>query len=318
MRFTAVVVTWNSAHEVPGLIESVERHLSESCELLFVDNDSGDGTVEKIRELSPRSTVIALDRNAGFGPANNIGVREAKTDVVAMLNPDTLAVDGSLAELADLAAGERAFFAPRLLNEDGTAQISAGPHLASWESALISVWPGALLPKGIRKRCEPWRYEERLPAGYISGACFVARRELLLEFGPFDERLIMYGEDGDLSLRGWQAGVPSISAADVARIVHLGGRSASSAFSDVGTQRRLEARWWVAHERLGPVRGWFDLATQFFRHGLRWAIGSVLRRDTGFESTWLRAATRAVRTRRPQLPQPLPSSERRKQLADGS
>jgi N-acetylglucosaminyl-diphospho-decaprenol L-rhamnosyltransferase len=305
MRFTALVVTFNSAHELPGLIESVERHLAGRCELLFVDNASDDGTVRVIRELSPESRVIELDHNVGFGPANNIAVRQASTEVVALLNPDTVALDGSLADLAELASHERALFAPRLLNEDRTPQISAGPPLASWESMLIAVWPGSLMPRWLHKRCEPWRYEERLPAGYVTGACLVAQRDLLIEFGPFDERLIMYGEDGDLSLRAWQQGVPSISAADVARIVHLGGRSAAHAFSDLGTQRRIQARWWVAHERLGPWRGAFDLATQFLRYGTRWLVGRLLRRETAFESTWLRAAPRAVRSGRPGLPSPL-------------
>jgi GT2 family glycosyltransferase len=308
MKFTALVVTWNSAQEVPGLIESINRHLADECELLFVDNASKDGTVDVIRELSPGSRVIALEHNAGFGPANNIGVREATTEVVALLNPDTLAVDSSLADLAELASRERAFFAPRLLNEDGTAQISAGSPLAGWEAALIAVWPGSLMPAAVRKHCEPWRYEERLPAGYITGACLVAQRALLLEFGPFDERLVMYGEDGDLCIRAWREGIPSISAPDVARIVHLGGRSASRAFSDLGTQRRLEVRWWVAQEHYGRVRGLFDLATQFLRHGTRWLVGKLLRRETAFESAWLRAGARAIREGGPHLPAPLPSS----------
>ena len=306
MKFTALVVTWNSAQEVPGLIESIDRHLAGECELLFVDNASTDGTVDVIRELSPASRVIALDRNAGFGPANNIGVREATTGVVALLNPDTLAVDSSLADLAELASRERAFFAPRLLNEDGTAQISASAPLAGWESAVIAIWPGFLLPTRVRKRLEPWRYDERLPAGYITGACLVAQRQLLLEFGPFDERLIMYGEDGDLCIRAWREGIPSISAPDIARIVHLGGRSASSAFSDVGTRRRVEVRWWVAQEHYGRFRGLFDLGTQILRHATRWLFGKLLRRQTAYESAWLRAAARAIREGGPHLPAPLP------------
>lgn len=305
MPFTAVVVTWNSGTEVPDLVESVDRHLGGECELLFVDNASEDDTVDMIRQHSPQSELITLERNAGFGPANNIGVRAATTDVVALLNPDTVMVDDSLRDLAELASSERALFNPRLLNEDGSVQVSARPALASWESALISVWPGALMPKWLRARCEPWRYDERLPAGWVSGACLVARRDVLLEFGPFDGRLLLYGEDGDLSLRAWQAGVPSISAADVARIVHLGGRSASQVFTDNGMQRKIAARWWIINERLGRSRAALDFAFEFLRFGSRWLIRRLLRRDARNEATWLRAAARSIRSPK-RLPGALP------------
>ena len=306
MDFTAIVVTWNSAAEVRGLVESVGRHLAGSCRLLFVDNHSDDATVEVVREAAPEARVIALERNIGFGAANNVGVRAARTEVVALLNPDTVVLDDSLRALADLGAAEEALFAPRLLNEDGTPQIAARPPLAGWESALTAVWPGALMPMPLRMRCEPWRYEARLPAGWLSGACLVARRELLVALGPFDERLPLYGEDADLCLRARQAGIPCVSAGDVARIVHLGGRSGSQAFDDVGMQRKIEARWWVVNERLGPVRGAYDLAVQALVHASRWLAKRLLRRDAEVQSVWLRAAARAVRSRRPPLPAPLP------------
>lgn len=304
--FTAVVVTWNSAAELPGLIESVEHHLGDRCRLLFVDNASLDDTVAMIERTSPRHRLIRLDRNFGFGAANNVGVRAADTAVVALMNPDTVLVDGSLAELAQLAADERALFSPRLLNTDGSAQISAHPALGSWESALVSFWPGALMPPWLRKRCEPWRFDLRLPAGWLSGACLVANRELLLELGPFDERLALYGEDADLSLRGWLAGVASISAPDVARVVHLGNRSAAQAFDDLGTQRKIEARWWVAQERLGAVRGVSDLAAEFVLHTTRYVVKRLVKGDALSEAHWIGAAVRVARTGRPQL-KPLPA-----------
>ncbi len=308
MRFTAVMVTWNSAAEIPALMESLDRYLARGCELLFVDNNSSDGTADVIRAASPGSRLIELAENVGFGPACNIGVQAAVTCVVILLNPDSVVIDNSLGGLAEVASRERALFAPLVLNEDGSPQISARPALASCESTLISIWPGAFMPKRLRARCEPWRYAERLPAGWLSGACLAAQRELLLEFGPFDERLVLYGEDGDLCIRAHQAGVPSISAGDVARIVHLGGRSGSQAFSDVGMQRKVEARWWVVHERLGAARGIFDLSLQFIVQASRFVVKRALRRDAEFHSVWLRAARRAVRSRKPPLPSPLPDA----------
>jgi GT2 family glycosyltransferase len=249
-----------------------------------------------IRRVSPGSRLIALERNLGFGPANNLGVERAETDVVVLLNPDTLIVDDSLARLAELAARERALFGSRLLNEDMTRQISAFPAVAGWESALISIWPGALMPRALRRRCEPWRWDERVRVGWLSGACLVARRQLLAEFGPFDEQLPLYGEDSDLGLRAARRGVASIFAPDVARVVHLGSRSGAQKFDDVGTRRKLESRRWIVRNRFGPGRAGFDLAMQFALYGLRWLAKTALRRDGSIERIWLRAAVASIWT----------------------
>ncbi len=300
-RFTAIVVTWNSAAEIPALVDSVELHLGDRCELLFVDNASSDGTGEVIRSRAPAATVISLPENAGFGAACNIGVREARTDVVCLLNPDTVMVDDSLYALGELALGERAIFAPLLLNEDGTPQIGARPPLGGWESLLLALWPGALMPQSLRVRCEPWRFPQRLSVGWISGACIVARRELLLDLGPFDERYFQYGEDLDLSLRARRAGVPVVSAGDVAQVVHLGGRSAAQAYADHGMQSRIEASRRVAREQLGPTRLALDRVTQLLAHGSRWVVKRALRRDTSVQAGWLRAprSRRFARMSRP-------------------
>ena len=295
MKFTAVVVTWNSAEEVPGLVESIDLHLGDACELLFVDNASTDDTVEAIRTAAPQSRLIGLERNVGFGPANNIGVRAARTEVVTLLNPDTLAVDASLAELASVASRERALFGPRLLHAEGSPQISAFPPLAGWEAGLISIVAGALLPKGLRTRCEPWRYEERLRVGWLSAACLSARRSLLLELGPFDERLALYGEDTDLGLRAARSGIPSVFAPDVARVVHLGSRSGSQAFEDRGARRKIDARRWIVRSRMGRARAAYDMSTQLLTHFTRWLAKRLLGREAEADARWLRAAAASIR-----------------------
>ena len=289
---TAVVVTWNSAADVRRLAGSARTHLGGACRLLFVDNASEDGTIAVIRSAAPDSEVIELHRNHGFAEANNIGVRAAATDVVALLNPDTELVDASLQRLAMHAGRGRALFGPRLLNDDGSAQISAFPPLSGWEAGLIAIWPGELLPARIRRRCEPWRSNERASVGWLSAACIVAQRDVLIELGPFDPELALYGEDTDLGVRARQRGVPSIFAPDLARIIHVGSRSGAQAFADVGMERKIQARRWVARHRLGRVRATVDALAQFLLHATRWAAKRTLGRDASVESLWLRTAVR--------------------------
>ncbi len=296
VRFTAVIVTWNSATQVRRLIESFHQHVGEGGALLFVDNASDDNTVETIRSVAPASRVIELPTNAGSGTACNVGIRAAATEVIALLDPDTELVDGSLCVLATLALEQRALLGPRLLNPDGSPQISARPLPASWESLLLALCPGPLMPAMLRKRCEPWRYAERLSTGWSSAACLVAQRDLLLELGPFDERIFVYGDDLELGFRARKAGVPIVLAGDVARVVHRGG-SAGPAFAELAThERRIEAYLRLTRERLGPRRGALDLAVNLLGHGSRWSVKRLLRRDADVHAAWLRAGVRALRS----------------------
>ncbi|MDX6607924.1 MAG: N-acetylglucosaminyl-diphospho-decaprenol L-rhamnosyltransferase [Solirubrobacterales bacterium] len=290
MPFSIVVVTWNSERDLPRLIGSIHAHLSDQdYELIFVDSASTDSSPTLAAELAPEARVLALEENVGFGIGCNTGTREATADVVVLLNPDTALVDGSLADLADLARSERALFGARLLNADGTRQISAFPRVASWEGALLAIWPGALMPRALKRRAEPWRLEERLPAGWLSAACLAGRRDLLLELGPFDERLHLYGEDTDLGVRAWLAGVPSVFAPDAARVIHITGRSGQQRFSDVGMRRKVVARRWVVREHLGRGRLALDNVVEFIRHGSRWLLKKLLRRDAAEDGAWVKA-----------------------------
>jgi GT2 family glycosyltransferase len=290
MPFSIVVVTWNSERDLPRLIGSIHAHLSDQdYELIFVDSASSDSSSALAAELAPEARVLALEENVGFGIGCNIGTREATGDVVVLLNPDTALVDRSLADLAELARSERALFGARLLNEDGSRQISAFPRVASWEGAVLALWPGPLMPRPLKRRAEPWRLDERLPAGWLSAACLAGRRDLLLELGPFDERLHLYGEDTDLGVRAWLAGVPSVFAPDVARVIHITGRSGQQRFSDVGMRRKVVARRWVVREHLGRTRLALDNVVEFIRHGSRWLVKKLLRRDAAEDGAWVKA-----------------------------
>jgi N-acetylglucosaminyl-diphospho-decaprenol L-rhamnosyltransferase len=285
-----VIVSWNSADELPALLESVHRELNPVPERVIVDNGSSDDSVLVARELDPGARILELPENLGYGGGCNRGVQAATGSIVAVMNPDVILVDGSLMRLFQAAASARAIFGPRLLFEDRTPQISAFPPVASPELAAIALWPGALMPTALRSRCEPWRFDQSRSVGWLSGACLVARRSLMLDLGPFDERLHMYGEDIDLCLRAQRVGVGTIFAPDAARIIHIGHRSAGRRFTDRGQRAKISTRTWVVSKNRGRGAAVFDWVCQLVIASTRLVAKSIARRDTGFERTYIRAA----------------------------
>ena len=100
-------------------------------------------------------------------------------------------------------------------------------------------------------------------------------------------------------------------------MVHLGGRSAEQGFSDVGLQRKVEARWWVAHERFGALRATYDLAMQIVLHATRWFARRVRGKPTEFHEAWLKGSLRVIRSGRPRSPEPLPSESSAEPVESG-
>jgi GT2 family glycosyltransferase len=56
--------------------------------VIVVDNASTDKTSQVIYDSFPQAKIIKLDKNIGYGSANNIALRQSKTDFALILNPD--------------------------------------------------------------------------------------------------------------------------------------------------------------------------------------------------------------------------------------
>jgi GT2 family glycosyltransferase len=84
-----IIVNWNGLAHLPELIQSLKNQTFKNFEVIFVDNNSSDGSVKFISQHFPEARVIALNNNTGFAHANNVGLDHAKGTLIALLNNDT-------------------------------------------------------------------------------------------------------------------------------------------------------------------------------------------------------------------------------------
>jgi GT2 family glycosyltransferase len=98
-----VIVTYRCRELALRCLASIRRELPGVLEhTVVVDNHSGDGVLEAVERHFPRVRRIAKQRNVGFAAAANAGMRELREcDVIVLLNPDTLLLDGGLAAAAE-------------------------------------------------------------------------------------------------------------------------------------------------------------------------------------------------------------------------
>lgn len=252
-----IIVSYNVRDELDACLRSIAAVPdAASASIAIVDNASTDGTVEMLRKQWPRVMVIAAGGNVGFARANNLGIRATQSNLVLLLNPDTLVTPGAIRTLTDTLVGrpDAAAAGPRLIDEQGLPELSFGwtisPSGELYQKILTALYRRRV--SFVVDRIQRWT---RMPGerNWVSGACLLVRRSDLEAVGLFDERFFMYTEDVDLCVALRQRGrkilfVPS------AEIMHLRGRSATkNAKTDMMRRRSQLAYYGKHHPRWVPV-----------------------------------------------------------------
>jgi N-acetylglucosaminyl-diphospho-decaprenol L-rhamnosyltransferase len=184
LDLTVVIVTFNSAHCIPDLVAGL-GHLKN---VVFVDNNSDDGTAKTIAEKLPQAEVLCNAKNLGFGAANNRALNRAQTPYCLLLNPDCLPKPEFFDQLMEAAKrhAQAAIIAPHLIKRNGDIEISYRWPATHW----VSSGPGA---------------EAACCVGFACGAALLLNMSLVRPLGFFDEDFFLYYEDEDLCQRVFES-----------------------------------------------------------------------------------------------------------------
>ncbi len=179
-EFTVVIVTYNSAHCLPSLSSS----LSKLKNIIFIDNASKDKTTESINSYFPQAKIISLEKNLGFGAANNKALALVQTPYALLLNPDCETKEDFFQKLITSANKfiDAAIIAPHLISRDGSTEINYRWPVTYWKS------------KGDKA-------DGPCCVGFVCGAVMLIKLTEMKDVGFFDEEFFLYYEDDDLCQR---------------------------------------------------------------------------------------------------------------------
>lgn len=218
MRTDVIVVLFDTERELIdkclSSIDRARRHAGiDGTTVLFDNGSTKDVSVSPGPDHISRRSEI----NLGFGAAMNRAIKYSTAETVLLLNPDA---ELSTEALANFEYAHRAFPTALLggwLQKGSSVQVDA---MLNW---VFSV-------DRLARRRSYSRYlleHEGTPVVAVQKVCggaLFASRELLQQYGPFDERFFLYGEDADLSRRASGDGVP-LFAVPTARVLHAAASS---------------------------------------------------------------------------------------------
>ena len=99
--FSIVIVNYNGERFIQSCLDSILRTNYPNFEVIVVDNNSFDGSIEILKQYqtNPKIKARFIDKNLHFAGGNNKGIEAAKGDFVFFLNFDTKVTPNWLSEV---------------------------------------------------------------------------------------------------------------------------------------------------------------------------------------------------------------------------
>ena len=227
---SVVIPNHNGSGFLANCLQSLRSQTYRQVEIILVDNDSQDESVEITRKTVPQAVVLRLERNLGFAGAVNAGIKASHGEWIAVLNNDTAVPADWLAECAAAIQShpEAAFFACRILHFTDRKRIfSAG-------DCYLRAGLGYRRGQELQDR-EEFHRECRIFSA--CGCAALYRKMVFEELGGFDERFFAYLEDVDLGLRLQTAGRIGYYLPR-AEVYHHGAGTSGGEFSTLAVRMR--------------------------------------------------------------------------------
>lgn len=199
-----IILNWNQKKLLNDCLKSVLNTDYPEVEIIVSDNGSTDGSVELVKEKFPNVVLIENNANLGFCTGNNVAIKQAKGDIIVLLNNDTWVDKDWVKELVKASNDSNVGIIGCKLLFAGTSIIqSLGYH-----SNLLGHHENINLLRVDNQK----EVEHVADVDYVSGAALAIKRSVINEIGLFDPMFYAYFEDVDLCYRAKEAGYRVIVA----------------------------------------------------------------------------------------------------------
>jgi len=225
-KITVGIINYNGYKVLEETIDSIYRQDYPAIEgIILVDNCSTDKSVELVREKYPDVKILVTESNKGPNPARNLVLREAKSDMVLLVDNDVVLSSDVVTLLEDAL-----YRNPDAGVASAQIRFYDKPERVQYNGANIHFVGGAIQNK--------FDLETPLVVGAVSATTMLIDRAKAYHVGLFDEDFVFGWEDGDFTFRMTIAAHPCI----IVSRAHVFHKTEKRGFRWVKYQVRN--RWW--------------------------------------------------------------------------
>ena len=190
-KVSIIIVNYNGKELLQKCLDSLLKVNYDNFEIILVDNNSTDGTVEFITKNYPSLIIIKLDSNKGFAEPNNVAAKISKGKYLLFLNNDTVVTPNFISEMVKVMETDKkiAICQSLLLKPDGSVDSSGDfiDHLGVVYNSKTKI-------------------DEIREVSSAKGASMLVRSDIFEKLDGFDQKFFVTFEDVDLCWRSWILG----------------------------------------------------------------------------------------------------------------
>ena len=193
-----VVVAWNNYSDTHECLESILAQKQVKTNIFLVDNGSKVEPLDRLAIEFPQINFLRSESNLGFSAGTNFGLREAlrtAAEFILMVNNDTRADENMLHELLKAIKQKQVgLTAPLICFYDTPGEVwSSGGEINN------------LFMMPLDSHNQQTKISTPTERTFLSGCCYLLKKEMLNQVGLFDERFFLYFEDLDFCVRLMEA-----------------------------------------------------------------------------------------------------------------
>lgn len=213
INLSVCLVSWNTRELLREALESIYQNTKEtSLEVIVVDNASGDGSAEMVKELFPQVRLIANETNRYLSAALNQALRVSRGRHVVFLGSDAVVMSGALDCMLRFMKGRKEVGAVggKIINPGGSIQLTCARTFPTLFTELVK---GTSLDRVFPQSrfwgkylMSWWDHNEAREVDLLDAACLMVRKEVVEQVGFLDEDFPLYSQDLDWCYRIKKAG----------------------------------------------------------------------------------------------------------------
>lgn len=263
---SVIIVSYKNLEILKDCLNSIYKHndIGDKLEIIIVDNSPDNKVYDYVKEKWKEVIIIKND-NKGFGEANNVGVKIARSESILFLNPDTILVEPIFKfALEKFAEDEKlAMFGLKLIDENFKRNMS---YYFMDQNNFIY---GQL--NKIFNKLDLY-FDGKM---FISGANIFISKKVFLTVGMFDENIFMYYEESDLTKRLKKINLKT-SYFKQKKIIHLEGKMTNNNVDAL--KRRLDSLNYYCKKYNQNLDRYLKNEKNYYK--IKIIIYKILQRDT--------------------------------------
>jgi GT2 family glycosyltransferase len=206
---TFAIISWNAAEKLEACLRSIyDKGASVDFDIHLVDNGSGDGTVEMVRDKFPGVRLTVNQTNLGVAPARSQILKTTDAEYVLILDADTELISDNIDEFVSYmkAHPEVGIAGARLLDSRGQLQYTCRTLPRPKHVLMRRMWRFSSHPELLRHEMRDADHDSIMEVEFVIGSCQLIPGRVIGELGLLDGRMFYGFEDADYCARAMQAG----------------------------------------------------------------------------------------------------------------